>query len=225
MVHVTPDGLMVISVGDNNSIRGWDLKAKKMLWELRPVLGRVDQLVLAPKGPRAYLAVDARSALWVDDAQKTSQKKSETDIWVFQGQSVVGRLAICPSRIDSLDVSSDGKWLVTTDRSQTVRIWEVPTGKMMRELTHLRTVVERGRASTFNEFALGAALAPDGRILATCGIAFLRLWDVETGEDLKCFRGWRYDARQLAFLPHGKRVVFARGGPPILACATSTAVG
>jgi WD40 repeat protein len=106
----------------------------------------------------------------------------------------------------------DGKTLVSAGLDHTVRLWRMPEGKEIRRLE-----LGSGAASCM-------ALSPDGRVLATAGTARslypedritapgggVRLWDLDTGKELRRLGSAEADVRSIAFAPDGKTV--AAGG-------------
>ena len=74
----------------------------------------------------------------------------------------------------SIAITSDGSRAVTTGVDQTVRVWDLHSGQMVRRFADPNV--------TLGE----VALSPDGRIVlsgSTDGTA--TLWDVETGEEIR----------------------------------------
>jgi WD40 repeat protein len=57
------------------------------------------------------------------------------------------------SNVYSIEFSSDGKYILTVDRDETARLWEVESGK---ELRQFRGIKGRGRSNLFS-------LSPKGR--------------------------------------------------------------
>jgi WD40 repeat protein len=92
--------------------------------------------------------------------------------------------------------SPDGKTLLTASWDGTARLWEVTTGKEIRQfLGHTGTV-------------FGAAFSPDGKYVITSGAdRTARLWDVQSSLELRRFAGHTDDVRDVVFSPDGKTVL------------------
>ncbi|GII54047.1 hypothetical protein Pth03_24360 [Planotetraspora thailandica] len=83
--------------------------------------------------------------------------------------------------------------LITGDASGTIRIWDLATGRVRRELTGHTGSVYR------------LALSPDGRLLAAGdGQGVLRVWDPRTGDLLREITGHPGRIYTLAFHPEGR---------------------
>jgi WD40 repeat protein len=98
--------------------------------------------------------------------------------------------------------SRDGKVLITGGADGVIRLWEVPTGKPLRQLEGHQGWVRC------------LALSPDGKTLASGGGWWdfsLRLWDVGTGKKLRCLDKKEHgEIGFVAFSPDGKALYSAR---------------
>jgi WD40 repeat protein len=76
--------------------------------------------------------------------------------------------------IYSVAIAADGKTLASGSHDDTARIWDVATGKELAVLKH-RYHVKR------------VAFTPHGRALLTAGEGPIKLWDLDTAEELATF--------------------------------------
>jgi WD40 repeat protein len=105
--------------------------------------------------------------------------------------------------VTSIAFSPDGKTLASGGWDDTVRVWEVATGKQLHKLDAHQAMVAR------------VVFSPDGKVLASRGglDGLLRLWNPATGAELHKIEGlskvnpWRfYREAALAFSVDGKEV-------------------
>jgi WD40 repeat protein len=99
-------------------------------------------------------------------------------------------------RVRSFAFSPDGKNMVSGSQDETIRIWEVETGRELRQITDNLGWV------------YSVAYSPDGRmIVSSSSDDTIRLWDAATGRELRRFQGRTYQAREVKFSPNGKYVL------------------
>jgi WD40 repeat protein len=98
--------------------------------------------------------------------------------------------------IRSVAFSPDGRYAVSAGDDQTIRLWEVITGKEVR--------VFAGHA----EEVRSVAFSPDGRyLLSGSNDKTIRLWEVTTGRTVRVFRGHTFLVGSVAFSPDGRYAV------------------
>jgi WD40 repeat protein len=101
--------------------------------------------------------------------------------------------------VTALAFASDGKTVVSGCEDGTIRIWQVGTGAIVRELRG-----DEGRVAAL-------ALSPDGRRLASSGRSkILRLWDPTTGKELA----------KIENVPAGQPLVFSADSKTIVGRAS-----
>jgi WD40 repeat protein len=89
----------------------------------------------------------------------------------------LGTIRLRPgASVSSMAFSPDGQTLVSTDWRGRIDLWDVASGKELRQIAEDQT-------------SSRAAFAADGRTLASAGVSdnAIRLWDVTTGKELRHF--------------------------------------
>jgi RNA polymerase sigma factor (sigma-70 family) len=120
---------------------------------------------------------------------------------------------------DTLTFTPDGKALATTCEGKDIRLIDFESGKTIRTFVHENP---ESSLSGGQPQVLAIAFSPDGKWMASGGYGnvkddyFARLWDVETGKEVRRFMHGRkgYGVRSLAFSPDGKTLatVGTQGG-------------
>jgi RNA polymerase sigma factor (sigma-70 family) len=182
-VAFSPDGKWLAAGGWDKRIRLWDAETGK---EVRTLFGPergVWAVAFSRDGKLlAGAGLDKTVYLWDPATGKD-----------------MGRLEGFPEDVHALAFSPKGDRLVTGD-VQSVRLWQVPGGKL------LHTLQDKGAN------AVSVAFAPDGRtVAADCDHNTVKLWDTD-GKLLHDLKGQvRTPVAFVTFSPDGKLVTV---GPP-----------
>lgn len=112
-----------------------------------------------------------------------------------------GRLQHLDDAVNFVAFCGDGKAVVSASDDSPLRLWEVETGKEIRQFNG------HGRA------ILSLSVSPDGKTIASSGSDdTIRIWDTATGKELRRFRfkvdplGLSPRSLVVAFSPDGKSV-------------------
>ncbi len=163
-VQFSPDGELLLSGGNDNTVKIWDVGSGRVQKNLRGHGGRVLECLFSPKfsgGNRRVLSGshDHFAKIWnLDDYEETR---------TFGRRVLAGH----EDAILGAAFSPDGRKIVTASRDRTARMWDRSTGAQIREFREGHKYL----TST-------AALFPDGKRLLTAAIDnTTRIWDVTGG--------------------------------------------
>ncbi len=184
----TPDGMRLVSVSDDRTVRVWNVTDGKVLHTLT---GHTDWIVaLALRADGRYAATagyDRTIRLWDLDQGKPVKEFST------KGQMVT-----------DLAWSADGLTLITTGLDRIARVWNPLDGQQLKEFV--------GHTDQLHCLAVH----PGGQLLATAGAdRSVQLWNLTTGEKLKPLDGPTTWIHGLAWSPDGTKLG-AIGAEPVL---------
>ncbi len=124
-------------------------------------------------------------------------------LWNVETGRIVRTFPSDTGAINAVALSADGKWLVTAGDDNTPRLWDVLTGKPVREFKgHTNLPGFRGGVNS-------VAFSRDGAWLATGGDDnSTRVWNVATGKEIRVFQG---KVSSVVFSRDGKLLLSANG--------------
>ena len=176
----SPDGRMLASPSNDNTVRVWEVETGRLLDTLEHPSTVVcvgwspDSRTLAVGGGHQ----DKKVYLW----DSTTRKQ----IKVLQGHTnIINEVAWAP----------DGKILASCSRDNTVRLWDGATGRRLRQLT----------GHSDDVFSL--VWAPDStRLCSGSWDDTVKLWDVKTGKETRTLKGHKNDVNTVAWSPDGHHI-------------------
>jgi formylglycine-generating enzyme required for sulfatase activity len=121
-----------------------------------------------------------------------------THVTEFPTGKEVHHLPPTDGAIWTVAVSPDNKYALAERNFGGVTLWDVASGKKLRDFVGRTASVE------------SVAFSPDGRLAVSTGVmddGTVRLWDVQTGKEVRRLRGPTREVYALAWLPEGERIV------------------
>ncbi|HEX2913418.1 MAG TPA: WD40 repeat domain-containing protein [Chloroflexia bacterium] len=184
----SPDGKILVGVSEPGSVLTWNVSDGKLL-------SRYEEP--APIATAFSNTGSLRAA--VRDKEPFSIKLYNNigkELTSFNGHTDL---------VPALAFSPDGKILASGSLDRTVKLWEMPGGKLI-------TALKRPPLQAYQIFAL--AFSPDGKILASAGSGDsinnqypVILWDVASGKEIGTLPGHNRLVTSLAFSPDGKTLI------------------
>ena len=156
-VAFNPDGLTLASAGMEDGIRLWDAAAGTLVHTLEGYAAGISSAAYSPDG-LALLTGNWDGAIQVWDTITAGQVRT------LQGHT---------ENVTSVAFSPDGLTLASGDKGGRIRLWNAVTGRHERTLDQHRWDVK------------SVAFSPDGLRPASGGRGGIRLWDVNTGAQLR----------------------------------------
>lgn len=155
-VVYSPDGQRLATVSADATARLWDADTGEPVGApLAGHTGAVWGVAFSPSGERlATSGVDATVRLWNVDTGKAIQ--------ILRGHT---------DAVWGVAFSPDGRRLASASNDGTVRLWSTASGKALKILLH-------------DAPAHNVTFSPDGQRLASSGDDGVRLWDLDTGNQI-----------------------------------------
>ncbi|MCI0331620.1 MAG: protein kinase [Planctomycetes bacterium] len=164
-VAFSPNGQLVLSGSEDNSLRVWDVAAGAGVKTLRGHGSDVHSCVFSPDGKFVLAGDDQHVRVW-DLAGYQEVRVLHATVFAGHEDAVL-----------SARFSRDGKQIVTASRDRTASLWDAASGRPLHRF-------EEG-----HEFLVSAAeFFPGGNLLATgAGDNSVRVWNVTEGTQLTTF--------------------------------------
>jgi hypothetical protein len=159
-VAITPDGKTLVSIGNENAVRVWDIAAGKLVKSLEGHTSWVGSVLVTPDGSKAITAGgDCIIRVW---DLKTGR---QSDVLEGHSQPVRG-----------LAISADGRYLVSGGGDRTCRLWDLTTRKESKKFGDGKEAIE------------SVAITPDAsRILAGNEYGTITVYDAKSGNVVSKF--------------------------------------
>ena len=221
----SPDGKRAVTGSLSSRVSLWDVQSGKETLFVHPPSFTVRDLAFAPDG-RTFLTGGGEGEIILWSAETGERLKEFTGhtahvsalaflfdggsfvagdyeghvvFWSIQSGEEVHRLKL-DRGVHAVAPFSDGKQVVVTGGDGNVKLWNGPTGELLREFRGHRFSVT------------SALLLPGEKHLVTAGDdRTIRIWDIETAKELHKIEANTCSTRHLALSPDGRYAVSGAG--------------
>ncbi len=179
----SPDGSFIVSGYFGGELALWDAASGKQLWLKKKIHKEgVQSVSFSKDGKRIVTAGYHRSG-----------SPDKAKLWNTDTGELIRAFA---SNGDSAGVAlfaPDGKQIAVGTTEGGLDIWDADKPKLLRSLRH--------------DAVYAASFSPDGSRLATGGVKRIVVWDMETGEKIRSFKGQHYRDTPVMFSKDGKQLI------------------
>ncbi len=221
-VSFSPDGKILATASDDNTVKLWNTQTGEQIKTLTGHTDKVNSVSFSPNSQILATASNDKTAkLWDistgQEIQTLTGHKNDVETLSFSPDSTVLATGSADTtikfwnpntgkeiktlkghndKIQGLSFSPNGKQLATSSYDSTVKLWDTKTGKEIKTLIEYTTSVN------------AVSFSPDGKQVVTGNDdKTVKLWDVNTGKDLKTLKGHTKSVHTVSFSPDGKRLV------------------
>lgn len=129
----------------------------------------------------------AGAAFAESQAEGSSKKVVRAEIYAQLGHS---------NRISTIAISPDGRTIISGSQDNTIKLWDVASGRELKTLSGHSDVVSV------------VAYSPDGQtIISSSWDKTIKLWDAASGHELRSLKGHNYGITAMAVSSDGRTIV------------------
>jgi WD40 repeat protein len=205
-VAFSPDGRRLASGGGGGTVKVWDAATGQEVFSPRGHAGPVQCVAFSPDGTRlASGGRDQTVRVW--------------DLQTGQGAlSLQGHKGV----VFGVAFSPDGTRLFSASQEGSVRVWDAGTGRGDALTLNVRPLPELFLGKGYTGTVSSMAFSPDGKRIAASHNVYdaqwrqykskVRVWDLQTDQEVFTFQVDNEFVHSLAFSPGGKRLAAGSGG-------------
>ena len=186
MMDISPDGQRIASGGMDGIIYIWNTENQELIHTLNGHSDAIRDLLFTKGGNELFSgSVDTKAILWSANTAKQIQVYEE---------KVDGNSEALTGEVGSVDISPDGKTLITGHWNTSIKLWDRETGQLRQILNAEEPVMK-------------VMFTPDGKFIYSGGKDHIvRKWIVESGALERTYQH-KDEVHYLYFIPESQRLL------------------
>lgn len=184
-------GKLLVSGSVDKSVKGWDPTSQVPLWTWE---GKSAVCTVAVRKDGKRVAVGTADG-WLTVLDETAK--------------VIGTVSAHGNGVAGVAFHPDGTKIATAGGDGMIRVWAIPDAGPPTQVGKFEPPSRTGAPASMAPVT-AVAYSADGRLLASAGAdSVTRVWDAQTGTELRGFRGHTDWVTAAAFAPDGRAVISA----------------
>lgn len=180
-INISPDGTKLLTGFEDGSFSILDAETLEVLTHVEGAHSKaIYALEYDPKMKFILSAGHHSIKIWTPEGEHFANWKSHTTtIW-------------------NVDISSDGKYAVSSEFNKTFRLWDVYSGEILELMR------------SHEDVTMAVTISPDSRYVASgSNDLTVKIWDIESRKPIKTLQGATQDIYDVKFSPDGKLIAVA----------------
>lgn len=220
-IKFSPDGKTFVSASLDHTLILWDAKTGREILTFKGHTSGIQTFDFSPDGLKIVSSDEDHMKVWDVQTGKEilfiEDQRSESISFISNKKFLTGTVFLYKFNVNTgtedkkfffsqekgvvngfvkkIAVSNDKKLMALGSHSNIIQIVRILDGKKIRSL--------KGHSS---KEIRAICFSPDGKYLATGGHGPIKLWDIETYEEIKIFKGHFDKVNDLVFSPDGKKI-------------------
>lgn len=193
-VAISPDGKMMASGGEDKTIKLWEVSSGKLLRNFTGHSERIKMIAFSPDGQLIASGGD-------DNTIRVWNIGTGEELYTLTGDSNSFGF------VEFVGFSPNGETLITGVGGGTIKVWNINTGKEIRTMNQAvwESIGQISMLSDDSNPIRSMALSPDGQtVVFGSWQNTIKLWNINTGQEIKTLTGHSGEVNAVAFSPDGK---------------------
>jgi len=215
-VQWTPDYKQIFTASYDKTIKLWDVAAGTMVREFKAAPDPKPEEPKKEEPKKEEPKKDDKKDPPKVEPKKEEPKKDPPKVEPKKDDGPVGHR----DQVFSMALSKDGKFLATGSSDKTAKLWDVATGKVVRDFANpdLKVILPGEPAPSHPGWVQCVRFTPDGQFLVTGGPAprgknYLAVWNVADGKRIYGAENESGPIHSIAISPDGTKLVIGSAAP------------